>query len=263
MLERLKIGLNDCPFKEHSDIGELYCSYVQDSAQAAVKTRAGRPPITLSSFHLPEFELACRRVMPERLSTVPERHSHKTARTFLWGHMFEAYLRILLPKLGYDIVEYQPQVELWGYTGHPDFIVKSEEGTFVIDAKTAKHSYCTKIARDGHFMNNERGYVTQMALYEKACGLNGLFIVLDKDTLDCHLAFVDVDEAANEVARIDQLVKKLEQCNDMETVYRLFEIPPLQRRRGHLDVLPVLHNSPYLDLMYVFGDDGFPKRSIR
>jgi len=262
MLDRLRIGLNECPFKEQEDFGKLYTQYVHDSVQSAIKPRTERLPISLSKFHLPPFELACRHVMPERLADVQERYNHKTARTFLWGHLFEAYLRILLPRLGYEIVEYQPEVRLWGYVGHPDFIVRSDEGTFVVDAKTAKHSYVLKLVRDGHFMNNERGYVTQLALYEAACGFRGIFIVLDKDTLDCHLVFLDSKEAHDEVDRVADLIDKLHQCDRLETVYKLFDIPPLQRRHGHLEVLPALYGSPYLDLMYVFGDDGYPKRSI-
>lgn len=111
-------------------------------------------------------------------------------RLLLDGFLFEAELMFELRLYGYEIMDTQHEVTWHGITGHPDFLVVTPESeTWVVDAKTCNDFYFKTITRNHVY--DDRGYMTQLALYSEATGFPACLVFKNKDTSEIAVFFMD------------------------------------------------------------------------
>ena len=98
---------------------------------------------------------------------------------FLYGHLLEEVLLMLIKIAGHEVTDEQKEVSVSGIKGHMDCVINGE----VVDIKTAsgfafKKFYNKTLAEDDIF-----GYLAQLAGYEAAMGTNkGGFLAMNKES---------------------------------------------------------------------------------
>jgi len=98
---------------------------------------------------------------------------------FLYGHLLEEVLLMLIKIAGHEVTDEQKEVSVSGIKGHMDCVINGE----VVDIKTAsgfafKKFYNKTLAEDDMF-----GYLPQLAGYEAAMGTNkGGFLAMNKES---------------------------------------------------------------------------------
>ena len=98
---------------------------------------------------------------------------------FLYGHLLEEVLLMLIKIAGHEVTDEQKEVSVSGIKGHMDCVIDGE----VVDIKTAsgfafKKFYNKTLAEDDMF-----GYLPQLAGYEAAMGTNkGGFLAMNKES---------------------------------------------------------------------------------
>jgi len=98
---------------------------------------------------------------------------------FLYGHLLEEVLLLLVKIAGHKVTDEQKEVSVSGIKGHMDCVIDGE----VVDIKTAssfafKKFYNKTLAEDDIF-----GYLPQLAGYEAAMGTNkGGFLAMNKES---------------------------------------------------------------------------------
>ena len=98
---------------------------------------------------------------------------------FLYGHLLEEVLLMLIKIAGHEVTDEQKEVSVSGIKGHMDCVIDGE----VVDIKTAssfafKKFYNKTLAEDDMF-----GYLPQLAGYEAATGTNkGGFLAMNKES---------------------------------------------------------------------------------
>jgi|TARA_R110002073_G_scaffold292467_1_gene457752 hypothetical protein len=98
---------------------------------------------------------------------------------FLYGHLLEEVLLMLIKIAGHKVTDEQKEVSVSGIKGHMDCVIDGE----VVDIKTAsgfafKKFYNKTLAEDDIF-----GYLPQLAGYEAAMGTNkGGFLAMNKES---------------------------------------------------------------------------------
>lgn len=98
---------------------------------------------------------------------------------FLLGDVFENSLEMFLQSYGFNIVSSQGLVEWGGIKGSYDFIIEKDGVQTLVEAKTMSGNYSRTFATNP---NDDRGYVTQLALYSDATGIPGMWLCMDKST---------------------------------------------------------------------------------
>ena len=98
---------------------------------------------------------------------------------FLYGHMLEEVVLLLVKLSGHDVKDEQKEVEVDGVLGHIDCKIDGE----VVDIKTASN-FAFKKFKDGSLHTSDPfGYMAQLSGYEEAEGTtDGGFIALNKES---------------------------------------------------------------------------------
>ena len=108
-----------------------------------------------------------------------EKHSPQTFIKFLYGHLLEEVVLMLLRMTDNDVDSEQKQVVVDGVSGHMDCKINGE----VVDIKTAS-GYAFRKFKAGTLREDDPfGYIAQLAGYEEAEGTdNGGFLVVNKES---------------------------------------------------------------------------------
>ena len=98
---------------------------------------------------------------------------------FLYGHLLEEIVLMLVKAAGYDVTDQQKEVNVEGIVGHMDCKINGE----VVDVKTASKFAFNKF-RDNRLAEDDPfGYLGQLSGYETAEGTSeGGFLVLNKES---------------------------------------------------------------------------------
>ena len=98
---------------------------------------------------------------------------------FLYGHMLEEVVLLLVKLSGHEVTDEQKEVEVDGVIGHMDCKIDGE----VVDIKTAS-SFAFKKFKDGTLHTSDPfGYMAQLSGYEEAGGTSDAgFIALKKES---------------------------------------------------------------------------------
>ena len=126
---------------------------------------------------------------------------------FLYGHLLEEIVLMLVRMAGHKVTDEQKEVVVKGITGHMDCKINGE----VVDVKTASRFAFNKF-RDGRLAQDDPfGYLGQLAGYEKAEGTDkGGFLVLNKESGELCMYLPDDLDKPNIATRINELLPALE-----------------------------------------------------
>ena len=98
---------------------------------------------------------------------------------FLYGHLLEEVLLLLVKLSGHEVTDEQKEVEVDGIVGHIDCKIDGE----VIDVKTSSGRAFNKFTTGSLAENDPFGYIAQLCGYEEAEGTNdGGFLAINKES---------------------------------------------------------------------------------
>ena len=126
---------------------------------------------------------------------------------FLYGHLLEEIVLMLVRMTKHTVTDEQKEVVVEGITGHMDCKIDGE----VVDVKTASRFAFNKF-RDGRLSEDDPfGYLGQLAGYEAAEGTeNGGFLVINKESGDLCMYVPDDLDKPNIKNKITNLLPALE-----------------------------------------------------
>ena len=133
--------------------------------------------------------------------------SAATQMKFLYGHLLEEILLMIVRAAGHTVTDEQKEVELNGIKGHMDCKIDGE----VVDVKTASKYAFSKFKNGGLHDDDPFGYIPQLAAYEKAedtC--KGGFLVINKEGGDLWLHKPEDLSKPNIETLLSTLKKKLD-----------------------------------------------------
>ena len=132
---------------------------------------------------------------------------------FLYGHVLEELVVLLVKLSGHSITDQQKEVSVDGIIGHIDCKIDGE----VVDIKTASN-FAFKKFREGTLQNDDPfGYMAQLAGYEAAEGTSdGGFLAINKESGGLTLYRPGPFSKPNITARI----------SSMKDYLKLDELPP-------------------------------------
>ena len=132
---------------------------------------------------------------------------------FLYGHVLEELVVLLVKLSGHSITDQQKEVSVDGIIGHIDCKIDGE----VVDIKTASN-FAFKKFREGTLQNDDPfGYMAQLAGYEAAEGTSdGGFLAINKESGELTLYRPGPFSKPNITARI----------SSMKDYLKLDELPP-------------------------------------
>ena len=136
---------------------------------------------------------------------------------FLYGHMLEEVVLLLVKLAGHTVSDEQKNVKIKGIEGHMDCVIDGE----VIDVKTAS-GYAFKKFRDGTLAEDDTfGYMSQLAGYEAGHGTsNGGFLAMNKESGELALYIPEELDKPNIETKIDTVKKSLKKSAPPELCYK-------------------------------------------
>jgi 5-hydroxyisourate hydrolase-like protein (transthyretin family) len=243
----------------------LQRQYVSDPAnrkrEGSLRMSSLGKPAVCSALALPHIkqELKSKLHLAEKnlgvvIKTVQEAKTERNKLTFHLGDWFEAWAAVLLERAGYTHVpipsnclseDAQWRVEVLfpdslPVVGHLDLVVsRGTEAPLIIEVKTMSDNYWRSFTRlgyrakstDDYFFvdgggDDERGYMTQLALYVGATGYNGAWLALNKATMQLAVVAPDGNDLQAAWARAERVTKALSSIEFLEDVYNKVMAPP-------------------------------------
>jgi hypothetical protein len=178
---------------------------------------------------------------------------------FFLGDVFENVLGVLLEEYGYKILADQTKhpedtaVEWRGLKGHFDYLVEIDGNPVLVEAKTMSGNYARQFYKEP---NDDRGYVTQLALYSAATGYPAVWLCMDKSDGKMTEVLPDVPYLDDALDRASNVLNRLEGMESLEDAFNLFRPPParpevFQREETGRYLVPAsLSFSPYKSAIY-------------
>jgi len=125
---------------------------------------------------------------------------------FLYGHLLEEIVLMLVRMAGHKVTDEQKEVTVDGIVGHMDCKINGE----VVDVKTASRFAFNKF-REGRLAQDDPfGYMGQLAGYEEAEGTDkGGFLVLNKESGELCMYVPDDLDKPNIKSTISKLIPSL------------------------------------------------------
>lgn len=126
---------------------------------------------------------------------------------FLYGHLLEEVILLLVKLAGHDVTDEQKQVKVSNVYGHMDCKIDGE----VVDIKTASSFAFRKFQNDTLKDDDPFGYLAQLSGYEEAEKTKaGGFLVLNKESGELTLhrpTFFDKPNAKNRIREVKKALK--------------------------------------------------------
>lgn len=158
----------------------------------------------------------------------------KTLFKFMTGYLLEAYMGMILERLGYRFstqVEISWQVNDMTIGGHPDFFVESDEGNFILETKCVNSEKWNKWVSQGYV--DDPKYQMQLAMYCNRLDTPGAFVAANVDTGE--LALLPIDYKFYEA----KVIIGIANCNYVynckewwETLENIKPPEPIKRKSG-------------------------------
>jgi hypothetical protein len=138
----------------------------------------------------------------KRDQTASNLPSASTQIKFLYGHLLEEIVLMLVRMSGHVVTDEQKEAKVNGITGHMDSKIDGE----VIDVKTASKFAFSKFQRGTLADDDPFGYIAQLAAYEASEGTsNGGFLVINKESGELCLHRPDELSKPNMIKHIDKV----------------------------------------------------------
>ena len=135
---------------------------------------------------------------------------------FLYGHLLEEVVLMLVRLAGHKVTDEQKEVKVSGVTGHMDCIIDGE----VIDVKSTS-GFAFQKFRNGTLPEDDPfGYMAQLSGYEASEGTNnGGFLAINKESGELSLLIPEEMDKPNIKHRIAKLKRELKLDNPPEMCY--------------------------------------------
>ena len=125
---------------------------------------------------------------------------------FLYGHLLEEIVLMLVRMSGHTVTDEQKEVDIKGIKGHMDCKINGE----VVDVKTASRFAFNKFQNNGLANDDPFGYLGQLSAYETAEGTsNGGFLVMNKESGELCMHIPDQEDKLDINNKIDNLIPAL------------------------------------------------------
>tara|TARA_Y100000114_G_C11757502_1_gene327723 strand:- start:1216 stop:2052 length:837 start_codon:yes stop_codon:yes gene_type:complete len=156
--------------------------------------------------------------------------SASTKIKFLYGHLLEEVLLLLVKLSGHEVTDEQKEVVVDGIKGHMDCKIDGE----VIDIKTASNFAFKKFSEGTLIGNDPFGYMAQLSGYETAEGTNeGGFLAINKESGELSLFRPGILSKPDAHKKISDLKEALDLDNPPDRCYN----PIAEGKKGN-EILP-------------------------
>ena len=175
---------------------------------------------------------------------------------FLYGHLLEEVVLMLVRMAGHKVTDEQKEVTVDGIVGHMDCKINGE----VVDVKTASRFAFNKF-KDGRLVEDDPfGYLGQLAGYEAAEGTdNGGFLVLNKESGELCMYVPDDMDKPNIRTSISKLLPALELGTPPELCYT----PIPDGKKGNMKLPKGCNWCKYKYECYKDSNDGEGLRTFK
>ena len=175
---------------------------------------------------------------------------------FLYGHLLEEIVLMLVRMAGHKVTDEQKEVTVNGVVGHMDCKINGE----VVDVKTASRFAFNKFKEGRLAQDDPFGYLGQLAGYEAAEGTEaGGFLVLNKESGELCMYVPDDLDKPNIQARISSLIPAL----DFDTPPELCYSPVPDGKKGNMKLSKGCNWCKYKFKCYADSNDGKGLRTFK
>ena len=175
---------------------------------------------------------------------------------FLYGHLLEEIVLMLVRMAGHKVTDEQKEVTVDGIVGHMDCKINGE----VVDVKTASRFAFNKFKEGRLAQDDPFGYLGQLAGYEAAEGTdNGGFLVLNKESGELCMYVPDDLDKPNIKASISKLLPALELGTPPELCYT----PIPDGKKGNMKLAKGCNWCKYKYECYKDSNDGEGLRTFK
>lgn len=189
-------------------------------------------------------------------SSDPHVVSGSTQIKFLYGHILEEIVLMLVRMAGHEVTSEQKEVNVSGITGHMDCKIDGQ----VVDVKTASKFSFNKF-KDGSLVNNDPfGYLAQLSGYETAEQTKeGGFLVINKESGELCLFRPDDLEKPN----VKEKIKKVKAAIAIDTPPERCYAPIPEGKKGNMKLPSGCTYCPYKFECYSDSNDGDGLRAFK
>jgi len=182
--------------------------------------------------------------------------SGSTQIKFLYGHILEEIVLMLVRMAGHKVTSEQKEVNVDGILGHMDCKIDGQ----VVDVKTASKFSFNKF-KDGSLVNNDPfGYLAQLSGYETAEQTKeGGFLVINKESGELCLFRPDDLEKPN----VKEKIKKVKAAIAVDTPPERCYAPIPEGKKGNMKLPSGCAYCPYKFECYSDANDGDGLRAFR
>ena len=189
-------------------------------------------------------------------SSNPHPVSGSTQIKFLYGHVLEEIVLMLVRMAGHEVTSEQKEVNVDGILGHMDCKIDGQ----VVDVKTASRFSFNKF-KDGSLVNNDPfGYLAQLSGYETAEETKeGGFLVINKESGELCLFRPDDLEKPN----VKEKIKKVKAAIAVDTPPDRCYAPIPEGKKGNMKLPSGCAYCPYKFECYSDANEGEGLRAFR
>lgn len=189
-------------------------------------------------------------------SSDPHVVSGSTQIKFLYGHILEEIVLMLVRMAGHKVTSEQKEIDVDGIKGHMDCKIDGE----VVDVKTASKFSFNKF-KDGSLVNNDPfGYLAQLSGYETAEETNaGGFLVINKESGELCLFRPDDLEKPN----VKEKIAKVKAAIAVDTPPDRCYAPIPEGKKGNMKLPSGCAYCPYKFECYSDANDGEGLRAFK
>jgi hypothetical protein len=250
-------GEGPLPNLEHGDYGlamkdSLYRHYAEDRQRGGLRmSNIGKPAAVLALAQLGYVE-------PE-----PKGRSRLIFHT---GDMYENWLEVMLKVYGFDIIDSQPEVKFMGILGHADFVIMHPDTKrpLIIEAKTMSEGYSRMFSRE---LNDDRGYISQLAMYSRGLGHDATWVCWNKGNSETFELTPPEGLMDDAVLRAEKVITAVRKIKTLDDVFKHVRVPPprpevyKKEQTERLLVPSSLSYSPFKTVFYKTSDgkNGYGK----
>lgn len=182
--------------------------------------------------------------------------SGSTQIKFLYGHILEEIVLMLVRMAGHKVTSEQKEVNVDGILGHMDCKIDGQ----VVDVKTASKFSFNKF-KDGSLVNNDPfGYLAQLSGYETAEQTKeGGFLVINKESGELCLFRPDDLEKPN----VKEKIKKVKAAITVDTPPKRCYAPMPEGKKGNMKLPSGCAYCPYKFECYSDANDGEGLRAFK
>ena len=175
---------------------------------------------------------------------------------FLYGHLLEEVLLMLVRMAGHQVTDEQKEVVVDGIKGHMDCKINGE----VVDVKTASRFAFNKFSEGRLAQDDPFGYMGQLAGYEASEGTsNGGFLVINKESGELCMYVPDGLDKPNIKEHIKALVPSLELDTAPELCYPV--VP--EGKKGNMKIAKGCSWCKYKHPCHKDANDGAGLRTFK